>query len=272
MQEREWPYAFVARKLHSITGLFLALFLFIHLLTNSQAALYLGEQGKGFVKMVNSIHDLPFLLFIEIFLLGVPILIHMVWGVKILREAKQNSYVISRNEPYQPQARNQAYTWQRITSWILLFGLLGHIVHMRIMEYPEKIKEEGKEQYLVTVSEDPNLTPLADFWDVEVIRDQEKSPDEVVLKAPDFGTADLFVVRNAFKNPVLVALYTLFVLSACFHAYNGLWTFLISWGVTVTEKSQLYFGYFCYGLMVLVAFFGLLAIFGSVYGVYYETI
>src|SRR5271170_4851053 len=85
------PSAFVWRRLHSLMGLWLVLFLMEHLLTNSQAALLLGENGKMFVQMVNSLHNLPYLQVIEIFLLGVPFLIHMVWGVQRLFTAKANS-------------------------------------------------------------------------------------------------------------------------------------------------------------------------------------
>ena len=43
------PRAFIWRRLHSLMGLWLVLFLGEHLLTNSQAALWLGDNGKGFV-------------------------------------------------------------------------------------------------------------------------------------------------------------------------------------------------------------------------------
>src|ERR1700733_2092312 len=86
------PRAFIWRRLHSLMGLWLVLFLIEHLLVNSQAALILGENGKGFVEMVNKIHGLPFLKAIEFVLLGIPFLIHMVWGVKYLFTAKSNAH------------------------------------------------------------------------------------------------------------------------------------------------------------------------------------
>jgi hypothetical protein len=73
------PRAFVWRRVHSLMGLWLALFLTEHLLTNSQAALLLGDNGGGFVRTVNWIHDLPYLQVIEVFLIGTPIL--MPFGV-----------------------------------------------------------------------------------------------------------------------------------------------------------------------------------------------
>ena len=54
------PSAFIWRRVHSLMGLWLVLFLMEHLLTNSQAALLLGDNGKMFVQMVNGLHNLPF--------------------------------------------------------------------------------------------------------------------------------------------------------------------------------------------------------------------
>ncbi|HEY5235777.1 MAG TPA: succinate dehydrogenase, partial [Rhabdochlamydiaceae bacterium] len=85
------PRAFIWRRIHSLMGLWLVLFLFEHLLVNSQAALLLGNNARGFVDGVNAIHNLPYLPIIEIFLLGFPIAIHGVLGVKYLFTAKFNS-------------------------------------------------------------------------------------------------------------------------------------------------------------------------------------
>jgi succinate dehydrogenase / fumarate reductase cytochrome b subunit len=54
----------------------------------------------------------------------------------------------------------------------------------------------------------------------------------------DFGTACLLVVRENFRTPWICVLYTIFVLAASFHAANGLWTFFISWGVTLNEGGR----------------------------------
>ena len=82
------PNAFIWRRAHSLTGLWLVLFLIEHLFINSQAALWIGDEGAGFVRAVNALRDLPYLHVIEIFLLGVPFVIHGVWGVQYLMTAK----------------------------------------------------------------------------------------------------------------------------------------------------------------------------------------
>ena len=83
--------------------------------------------------------------------------------------------------------------------------------------------------------------------------------------ADNFGTATLLSVRNAFRSPVYAILYTIFVLAAVYHGFNGLWTFMISWGILLKRGSQLKGVTFCLFLMAIVAFLGLAAIWGTYY-------
>lgn len=214
------PKSFWLKRLHSFMGLWLVLYLFEHLLVNSQAALFFDE-GNIFVRMVNSIQELPYLKVVELVFIGVPFLVHGIWGVWVMRRGKLNSL---------PYERNRAFNWQRITSWLLIIGVLGHVVQMRFLHYPKS--ENGK--YVV---------------------------QETVVDS--FGEATLLTVRETFKQPLWAILYTAFVLFAAFHAFNGLWTASISWGIVVTQRAQRAFLKICYGLMLLVSFFGLLSIWGS---------
>lgn len=272
------PKAFLWRRLHSLTGLFIALYLFEHLLVNSQAALYLGEDGAGFIRAVNAIHELPYLPFIEAGLLGVPILAHAFLGIRYLFTGVSNSSRSNGSKPYLPYERNKAYSWQRITSWILLFTLAFHVIQMRFIDYPTSAKEGNEHVYVMKVEDDQGLHTLAKRLDVRIYNQEQIPSDapwhakvmkrplkinEVVAVAPNFGTAELLLVRETFKMPFMIALYTIFVLAACFHAYNGLWTFMISWGVTLTQRSQRIMLGICISIMLLVAFFGLSAIFGT---------
>ena len=296
------PKAFLWRRLHSLTGLFLVLFLIEHLLTNSQAALLPGEDGKGFIQGVNFIHSLPYLPAIEIFLLGVPFLIHIVWGVQYLRTAKLNSLPNDGSRPSLGEyGRNQAYTWQRITSWILLVGTIAHVVHMRIIEYPAHARDETGDLYVTRLEFDPGLHTLSDRLDVDLydhsaiesekndlqvnggqtsdpikqqrlhqkeerlaaLQHKSLTDNQVMAVSDDFGTATLLVVRNTFKSPLMIGLYTVFVLSAGFHASNGLWTFLITWGINLSpaaQKRALTFSRLFTGLLLGL---GLVAIWGT---------
>jgi succinate dehydrogenase / fumarate reductase cytochrome b subunit len=85
----------------------------------------------------------------------------------------------------------------------------------------------------------------------------------VIGASKDFGTATLLNVRDAFKSPVKIALYTIFVLAASFHGFNGLWTFMMTWGVMITRVSQKKALRICIIIMALIAFLGLISIYGT---------
>jgi len=263
MTENTIPSAFVWRRLHSLMGIWLAVFIIFHLLTNAQAALPFGDDGSGFIHAVNGIHDLPFLPVIEIAILAFPILIHMIWGVKYLHTASYSSFGETGHTPYLPEyPRNRAYTWQRITSWLLVIGVVAHIVHMRFVEYPTPSPSHGKQHaYAVRVTLDDGIYPLAERLGVRLDTSQiGTKPGEAIAVADSFGAAELLMVRDTFKMPLMLVLYTLFVLTACFHAFNGLWTAMITWGITLTERSQRLMRWATVTLMVAVTILGLSAI------------
>lgn len=278
------PKAFVKRRLHSLTGLWLVLFLIIHLFENSQAALFFGDSGSGFIRAVNGIHDLPFLPIIELALIALPIIIHAVWGIQYIRSAKYNSFPSDGSTPSLPKyPRNHAYTWQRLTSWFLLVAIIAHVVHMRVWQYPVVVTTDQQQVYLVHITDDPGLVSVAKRLGVDIYSEAqiEKDPQpnnqllsalqkmnskdnsHLIAASKNFGTAELLIVRDVFKKPLMIGLYTIFVLAACFHAFNGLWTFMISWGVTLSEKAQAHMRRIATTLMVLIAFLGLASIWGT---------
>lgn len=314
------PRAFLFRRLQSLMGLFIVFFLIEHLLTNSQAALLFGDDGSGFVQAVNFIKNLPYLPVIEIMLLAIPFSIHIIWGLHYLFTSKQNCYGKNGGKtPHLPHyLNNHAYTWQRLTSWILLIGILGHVWQMRIANYPTSAKVGHTTYYAAAVSTDPGIYTVAKRLNVtlytqeeikkekgaestgrlgaflatikhsftsntppsseELLKKQEQEqkrawlealeswplkPHEVIAVADNFGTIELMLVRDTFKSPTMIAFYTLFVLAACYHGFNGLWTFCITWGLTLTKKSQRQTRFLTTGLMALIAFLGLAAVWGT---------
>lgn len=285
------PSAFIWRRLHSLTGLWLTGFLIIHLFTNSQAALLIGDDGSGFIKTANDIRQLPFLPVIEIALLAVPFFIHTVWGIKYLFTGESNSIPTDGTKPaLNEYYRNKAYTWQRVTSWILLVLITLHVIHMRFMEYPTQLKRGPEKIYMVRVNSDPGIHSVAErlgvtLYNAQQIETERKTLNshqshqqqewinaltarpidekQLIAVSNNFGTAELLMVRETFKEPILMLLYTVLVLSACFHGFNGLWTFLITWGITLSPRSQNGMRKVAYGLMGIIAFLGLAAVWGT---------
>jgi succinate dehydrogenase / fumarate reductase, cytochrome b subunit len=106
---------FLLRKLHQITGIVpLGMFFFVHMFTNSKAMS--GE--KVFNDAVADIHHIPYLLFVEIFGIFLPLLFHSVYGIFISAEAKPNAM----NYGY---GRNWFYIFQRVTGIFLFFFILN---------------------------------------------------------------------------------------------------------------------------------------------------
>jgi len=87
--------------------------------------------------------------------------------------------------------------------------------------------------------------------------------NEVIAETKSFGTATLLTVRDTFKNPAYIVIYTVFVLATCFHAFNGFWTFLITWGWILSYLSQKRMVKVAWAIMALVAFLGLAAVWGT---------
>ena len=112
---------FLLRKLHQLTGIVpLGLFYFVHLYTNSTAL-----NGPGiFNEHVEDIHNMAYLLFIEVFGIFLPLLFHSIYGVVISGEARHN--VLSYG-----YSRNWFYLFQRVTGIFLFFFLLFHILNFR---------------------------------------------------------------------------------------------------------------------------------------------
>src|SRR5829696_8782217 len=112
---------FLLRKLHQLTGIVpLGLFFFVHMYTNSAAL----NGPKVFNDHVQDIHDMAYLLFIEIFGIFLPLLFHSIYGVLISAEARSNVL----NYAY---GRNWFYVFQRVTGIFLFFFLLFHILNFR---------------------------------------------------------------------------------------------------------------------------------------------
>ncbi len=246
--------AFIWRRVHSLMGFWLVLYLILHLITNSQAALWMGNDGAGFVRMVNALESLPYLHVVEVILIGVPLAIHLVWGIKRTLEARSN--VVSLK-----YERNIAYSLQRLTSWILTVGIIGHVVQMRFLEMPKQVEVNGQEQSMVILNVDDGLYPLALRLGV-TLQDSEK-PNQVVAVADSPGKAMLLMLRATFKSPLYAVLYTIFLLAAAFHAFNGFWTFLVTWGVILSYRSQKAMIPVCMIGVAVLAFLGLAAIWGS---------
>lgn len=169
---RSVPRAFVWRRLHSLTGLWFLIFLLEHMFTNSQAAIFFGQSAPWFVNSVNGLHNIPYLSVFEIVMLGVPIALHMIWGVWYMFTSKSNVVGRGGKTPSLKYGRNKAYSAQRITAWLILVGIIFHVVQMRFIMYPVKMHMTSHTQCFGKYHLDPNLYQVATSLNVKIFDDQ----------------------------------------------------------------------------------------------------
>lgn len=127
------------RRLHSLSGVVpIGIFLLPHLTTNSSivwgstlnAHKYAPQYGDGsagvatFQHEVDFIHNLPALIFIEIFVLWLPIAYHAILGVYFARSGRSNL------DRYSYQG-NLRYTLQRISGYLGVLFIFMHISSLR---------------------------------------------------------------------------------------------------------------------------------------------
>jgi succinate dehydrogenase / fumarate reductase, cytochrome b subunit len=170
---------FFNRRLHSLLGVIpVGLFLTQHLVVNHFATR--GEDA--FNNASHFMDSLPFKIFLEIFIIFLPILYHAIYGLYIAFTAKSN---ISNFNTF----RNWMFVLQRITGVITFIFVVWHV------------------------------------WETRI--------------AAAFGaTVNFQMMEDILANPFMLAFYIICVVSAIFHFANGLWSFFVTWGITVTPRSQ----------------------------------
>lgn len=198
---------FVLRKLHQLSGIVpLGLFVLEHFYTNSKAL-----NGAGaFNDAVKDLQAIPYILFIEIGGIFIPLIYHAVYGLVITMEARPNNL----NYPY---PRNWFYLIQRITGMILFFFIAFHVLNFRFGLIP------GLNS--ISVAHEPGRA-------FEIV-------------AAEFRMVPIFLV------------YLVGITATVWHLANGIWLFLVDWGIAIGGRAQRMTGYACIGFGILLLLVGI---------------
>ncbi|MEM6458131.1 MAG: hypothetical protein AAF710_01935 [Planctomycetota bacterium] len=231
---------FVLRRLHSLSGVIpVGVFLIGHLFTNAQMIWGQdgGVDGTGegtFQHEVDFIHNLPYLLFIEISLWGA-IGFHAGLGLFYTFTGKGNV----KNYGY---GGNVRYALQRITGIIALVFIFLHIATLRwrwdIFGWFTPFYGEGYQA------------------DGKVDGGMPSHLKDVPMSLPLTAYALQF-------SWVVFLFYALGALATVYHWSNGLWTAAISWGLTITEASMKRWGVVCLGMFVALTVFFSVALYAA---------
>lgn len=68
------------------------------------------------------------------------------------------------------------------------------------------------------------------------------------------------MMAEILSSPGMLVFYLVGVISTIFHFANGLWSFAVSWGITITPRSQKISTYVTIGIFVVLSYVGISAI------------
>ena len=171
---------FFLRRLHSLSGIVpIGFFLLEHMFSNS----FILRGAEAYDRQIKFLQGMPFVAFLEITFIAVPILYHAFYGFYVWGTGKANL-------AWYPYPKNFLYTMQRWTGLIAFIYIAYHVYHTRIVNalYGTEVSYARMQQLVSTGWI---------FW--------------------------FYIVGLA---------------AVMFHFANGIWGFLVSWGITISQKSQ----------------------------------
>lgn len=68
------------------------------------------------------------------------------------------------------------------------------------------------------------------------------------------------MMADIVASPIALVLYIISIVAASFHLGNGLWSFAVTWGITVSPRSQQIMTYVAMAIFVIMSFIGIRAI------------
>ena len=190
---------FWLRRLHSLSGVFpIGAFLLEHMFSNS----FITLGPDAYNGQIAFLQGLPYVIWLDILFIYLPILYHAVYGFYVMFTGKSNlsSY---------PHPANFMYVLQRWTGVITFIYVGYHVYHTRIV----------------------NL-----LYGTEVSYER---------------------MAELMANPKNFWFYMIGLAAVMFHFANGLWGFLISWGITVGPKAQKVSGAVCASVGIVLYWMGL---------------
>lgn len=116
-----------------------------------------------------------------------------------------------------PYPRNWFYLIQRITGVVLFFFIFFHVLNFRFGMIP------GLNE--VSVAHRPDLA--------------------------------FDIVSREFRMVPIFIIYMIGITATVWHLANGIWLFLVDWGITIGERAQRIAGYACLGFGVVLLLVGI---------------
>ncbi|MGP4080611.1 succinate dehydrogenase cytochrome b558 subunit [Pseudalkalibacillus sp. R45] len=87
---------------------------------------------------------------------------------------------------------------------------------------------------------------------------------ETRVQAAFGAKVNFSMMEEILDNPFMIGFYIVGVISTIFHFSNGLWSFLVSWGIVQSPRSQKIATYVTIGIFFAVSIIGIRSIFAFV--------
>lgn len=185
---------FWLRRIHSLSGIFpIGFFVIEHMFSNA----FILRGPEAYDAQIKFLQGMPFVVFLEIVFIALPILYHSIYGLYIGSTGKGNLAAY-------PYPKNFLYSLQRWSGYVALVYVAYHAYHTRIVNglYGTEI----------------NYARMVELMQI----------------------------------PFMFWFYIIGLAAVMFHFANGIWGFLVTWGFTVSQRSQALAGVLSAGLGILV--------------------
>ena len=193
---------FYIRRLHSLLGIIpVGLFVAQHLVINHFAT----RGPEAFNAASDFMGNLPFVLFLEWFIIYIPLMLHAFYGLYIAFTAKNNVttlWNIPQLDVYVPTYNG------------CIFSCVYRMAYLR------------KHVLQKAFGADVNFDMMADI----------------------------------LSSPFMLVFYMAGVIAATFHLANGLWSFLVTWGISQSPRSQKIVTYVSLGVFLVLSVIGVQAL------------
>ena len=187
--------SFVLHKLHSLSGVLpIGLFMIFHLVANS----YSLRGETEFNTVVKVIGYTPFVLFVEIAVIFLPIIFHAVYGLFITAEMQGPG----GNIAHYAYGRNWLYWLQRVTGIIALLYILYHV-----------------------------WSTTGHRWGYEFGGGREGHEQ-------GYRVVSYMAMAYRFAGFGYLLCYIVGIAAAAFHLGNGIFNFCIRWGIAIGKEAQ----------------------------------
>jgi len=194
------------------------IFFIQHLFINFLSSFWIFNNAKYFISFITFYHNLRGIKYIEIIFIAIPFILHALIGLKYMIGRR---YSFKSDKLYDQQ---KAYVLQKITAWILIIGILLHVLQMRFINHPATVTIDNQKYFALEITKSEKLSKIAKKLDFKILdntdvnkvsfvkvhltqRETKLKSNRTYALVKNPSKALLVVIINNFQSKVMVFLY-----------------------------------------------------------------